>query len=173
MRSLSPSNCGQYAARPIPNTPTRARGRVGADSVSMPVSGEEESVTVNFVLEVELVDVALVERRERAEHDLAVGADRVLAETPGLELLALLAADATGHERRGGLAGEVADVLRNPQLELFHRAVLDVLAHLVREAEPGQLDLALLRRGRQIARGRGDAHRGRGDDAFQIRIGLD
>src|SRR5215203_3248675 len=97
MRSLSPSNCGQYAARPMPNTPTRARcpGRV-----SVPVSGEEEFVTVNFVLEVELVDVALVERRQRAEHDLAVGADRVLAETPGLELLALLAADATGDECR-------------------------------------------------------------------------
>src|SRR3954468_17294738 len=173
MRSLSPSNCGQYAARPIPNTPTRARGWVGADSVSVPVTGEEGSVTVNFVLEVELVDVALVERRQRAEHDLPVLADRVLAETPGLELLALLAADAPGHQRGGGLAGEVADVLRDPQLELVHGAVLDELAHLVREAEPGQLDLALLRRGREVARGGGDAHRGRGDDALQVRIGLD
>src|SRR3954449_12144435 len=170
MRSLSPSNCGQYAARPIPNTPTRARGRVGADSVWAPVSGEEESVTVNFVLEVELVDVALVERRQRAEHNLAVLADRVLAETPGLELLALLAADAARDERRRGLPGEVADVLGHPQLELVHGAVLDVLAHLVREAEPGELDLALLRRRRQVARGRGHAHRGRGDDALEVRI---
>src|SRR3954463_179471 len=170
MRSLSPSNCGQYAARPMPNTPTRARGP-GRELA--PVGAEEGSVTVNFVLEVELVDVALVERRQRAEDDLAVGADRVLAETPGLELLALLAADAPGHERGGGLAGEVADVLRDPQLELVHGAVLDELAHLVREAEPGQLDLALLRRGREVARGGGDAHRGRGDDALQVRIGLD
>src|SRR4051794_12642702 len=126
----------------MPNTPIRARG---PDRVWVPVSGEEGSVTLNFVLEVELVDVALVECRQRAEHDLAVGADRVLAETSGLELLALLAADAPGHERRGGLPGQVADVLRDPQLELVHGAVLDVLAHLVREAQPGQLDLALLR----------------------------
>src|SRR3954454_24026630 len=131
----------------MPNTPTRARARVGANPAPVPVSGEEASVTVMFDSEVELVDVALVERRQRAEHDLAVLADRVLAETPGLELLALLAADAPGHERRGGLAGEVADVLGDPELELVHRAVLHVLAHLVREAEPGQLDLALLRRG--------------------------
>src|SRR4051794_19192574 len=107
MRSLSPSNCGQYAARPMPNTPTRARGP-GREPA--PVSGEEEgSVTVNFALEVELVDVVLVERRQRAEDDLAIGADRVVAETAGLELLALLAGDAPGHERRGGLAGQVAD----------------------------------------------------------------
>src|SRR5215213_10051536 len=170
MRCLSPSNCGQYAAKPMPNTPTRARGP-GRELT--PVSGEEESVTVNFVLEVELVDVALVERRQRPEDDLAVGADRVLAEAAGLELLALLAGDAPGYERCRGLAGQVADVLRDPQLELVHGAVLDVLAHLVREAEPGQLDLALLRRGRQVARGGGDAHRGRGDDALQVRIGLD
>src|SRR3954471_17454352 len=167
MRSLSPSNCGQYAASPMPNTPTRARG---PGRVSVPVTGEEGSVTVNFVLEVELVDVALVERRQRAEHDLPVLADRVLAETPGLELLALLAADAPGHERGGGLAGEVADVLRDPQLELVHGAVLDELAHLVREPEPGQLDLALLRRGREVARGRGDTHRRRRDDALEVRI---
>ena len=114
-----------------------------------------------------------VERRQRAEHDLTVGADRVLAEPPGLELLALLAGDPPGDERRGGLAGEVADVLGHPELELLDGPVLDELAHLVREAQAGQLDLALLRRGRQVARGRGDAHRGRGDDALQVRIGLD
>src|SRR5215208_4560709 len=128
----------------MPNTPTRAEG---PDRVSAPVSGEEESVTVTSDLEVELVDVALVERCQRAEHDLAVLADRVVAQPAGLELLALLAGDTPGDERRGGLAGEIADVLGHPQLELVDRAVLDVLAHLVREAEPGQLDLALLRRG--------------------------
>src|SRR3954468_860356 len=132
----------------MPNTPIRARGRSRPARPSAPVSGEEGSVTVNFDSEVELVDVALVERRQRAEHDLAVLADRVLAETSGLELLPLLAADTPGHEHSGGLAREVADVLGDPELELVHGPVFDVLAHLVREAEPGQLDLALLRRGR-------------------------
>src|SRR3954453_7690104 len=123
--------------------------------------------------EVEVVDVLSGERRQRAEDDLAVGADRVVAEPPGLELLALLAGYAPGDERRGGLAGEVADVLRHPQLELLDGAVLDELAHLVREPEAGQLDLALLRRRRQVPRGGGDAHRGRRDDALQVRVGLD
>src|SRR5215208_1885238 len=113
MRSRSPSNCGQYAASPIPKMPTRAL----IDS------------------EVEVVDVLGVERRQRAEHDLAVGADRVLAEPPGLELLALLAGDPPGHQRGGGLAGQVADVLGHPQLELLDGPVLDELAHLVREAQ--------------------------------------
>src|SRR3954451_14637677 len=124
-------------------------------------------------LEIELADVLLVERRQRPEHDLAVGPDRVLAEAPGGERLARLAGDAAGRERRGGLAGEVADVLRDPQLELVDRAVLDELAHLVGEAEAGQLDLALLRRLAQVARGRRDADRRRRDDALQVRIGLD
>src|SRR5215203_4015879 len=129
----------------MPNTPTRA---FGPGRAFVPVSGEEGSVTViAFDLEVEVVDVALVERCQRAEHDLAVLADRVVAQAARLELLALLAGDAPGHERGRGLAGEVADVLRDPQLELVDRAVLDVLAHLVREAEPRELDLALLRRG--------------------------
>src|SRR5215207_459399 len=139
MRSRRPSNCGQYAASPIPNMPTLAL----IDS------------------EVELVDVVLVERRERPEHDLAVGADRVLAEPTGLELLALRPGDPPGGERRGGLAGEVADVLGHPQLELVDGAVLDELAHLVREPQAGQLDLALLRGRRQVARRGGDAHGGR------------
>src|SRR4051812_39422156 len=123
--------------------------------------------------EVEVVDVLGGERGERAEDDLAVGADRVLAEPAGLELLALLAGDAAGLERRGSLTRQVADVLRHPELELLDGAVLDELAHLVREPEPGQLDLALLRRGREVTRGGGDAHRGRGDDALQVWIGLD
>ena len=73
-----------------------------------------------------------LKRRQRPEHDLAVGADRVVAEPAGLELLALLAGDAAGDERRGRLAGEIADVLGHPQLELVDGAVLDELAHLVR-----------------------------------------
>src|SRR4051812_11527252 len=123
--------------------------------------------------EVELADVLLVERRQRAEHDLAVGADRVLAEPPGGERLARLARDAARRERRGGLAGEVADVLGHPKLELVDRPVVDELAHLVGEAEAGQLDLALLRRLRQVARGGRDADGRRRDDALQVRIGLD
>src|SRR5918995_1001524 len=112
MRCLRPSNWGQYVARPIPNTPTRARcpgrGSAAADGRVM-----SEAVIPRF-LEIELVDVVLVEGRQRSEHDLTVGADRVLAETPRLELLALLAGDAAGHKRRRGLAGEVAHVLRHP-----------------------------------------------------------
>src|SRR5918992_2512885 len=132
------------------------------------------SVAVNSrLLEVELVDVVLVEGRQRAEHNLAVGADRVLAEAPGGELLALLAGDAARDERGGGLAGEVADVLGHPQLELVDRPVLDELAHLVREAEPGELDLALLGRGREVAGGGRDADGGGGDDALEVRIGLE
>src|SRR3954454_9561128 len=94
--------------------------------------------------EVELVDVLLVERRQRAEHDLAVRADLVLAQPAGGERLARLAGDPPRDERRGGLAGEVADVLGDPELELVDVAVVDELANLVRDAEPGQLDLALL-----------------------------
>src|SRR4051812_36560281 len=123
-------------------------------------------------LEVELRDVLLVERRQRAEDDLPVVADRVLPEAPGGERLARLAGDAPGDQRRRGLAGEVADVLGHPELELVDGPVLDELAHLVREAETGQLDRALLRRGGQVARGRGHADRGRRDDALQVRIRL-
>src|SRR3954454_10090109 len=107
--------------------------------------------------EVEIADVLLVERRQRPEHDLPVRADRVLAEPAGGERLARLARDAARRERRGGLTGEVPDVLGHPELELVDCAVLDELAHLVREAEAGQLDLALLRRLREIARGGRDA----------------
>src|SRR3954463_9019400 len=147
MRSRRPSNCGQYASRPIPRTPTRARMRarprrpVRSMSVPVWVIGRARSSGSACRLEIELRDVLLVERRQRAEHDLAVRADRVLAEPAGRERLARLAGDAAGRERRGGLTGEVPDVLRHPQLELVDRAVLDELAHLVREPEAGQLDL--------------------------------
>src|SRR5215213_8509102 len=155
----------------MPSTPIRAGGGPPAPR---PLAGGLMSTDVmRRLLEVVVVDVVGLEGRQRAEHDLAVGADRVLAETAGLELLALLAGDPARGERRGGLAGEVADVLGDPQLELVDRAVLDELAHLVREAEAGQLDLALLRRLRQVPRRRGDADRGGGDDAVEVRVGLD
>src|SRR5687768_11425391 len=119
MRSRRPANCGQYVSRPMPNTPTRARGpgRVAA-------SAGWRSARVICDSEVELVDVVRVERGQRAEHDLSVRADRVLAQPPGLELLALGARDPAGHEGSGGLAREVPDVLRDPELELVDRAVL-------------------------------------------------
>src|SRR5215218_5430222 len=101
----------------MPKTPTRARG---AGRVSAAAGGRVLSVAVmSSFLEIELVDVVLGECRQRPQHDLAVGADRVVAETARLELLALLAGDAAGDERRGGLAGEIADVLWNPELELL------------------------------------------------------
>src|SRR3954470_21494041 len=153
----------------MPNTPTRARG-AGREAEGPGRAAGSRTVIDS---EVEVVDVLRVEAGGRPEDDLAVGADRVLAEPAGLELLALLAGDAPGHQRRGGLAREVADVLRHPQLELADRAVLDELAHLVRRAEPGELDLALLGRAGQVARVGGGAPRGRGDDALEVRIGLD
>src|ERR671914_1228107 len=153
----------------MPNTPTRARG---PGRESMPAAGVRLSATVMATLEVELVDVVGVERRQRAEHDLAVGADRVLAQPPGGELLTLRAGDAPGDQRRRGLAREIADVLGHPQLELLDGAVLYELAHLIREAQPGQLDLALLRRGREIARGCGDSDRRRRDDPLEVGVRL-
>ena len=57
--------------------------------------------------------------------------------------------------------GEVAEVGRVPQRERGDGAVLDVLAHLVRRAEAGQCDLALVLRRRQVARRGRDADRGR------------
>src|SRR5262245_9141547 len=108
--------------------------------------------------EVEVVDVVLVELRRRAEDDLALLADRVLAEPARRELLALLAADLAGRQGSRRVTGEVAEVVRVPQRELGDGAVLDELTHQVRRAEPGQLHLALVRRGGQVPRGRGDAH---------------
>src|SRR3954469_17743237 len=102
MRSRRPANWGQYVARPIPKTPTRARG-AGRDS--RPVRSMSELVVV-IDSEVELVDVVLVERRQRAEHDLAVRADLVLAQPPGGERLARLAGDAPGDQGGCGLARE-------------------------------------------------------------------
>src|SRR5690606_11335823 len=122
--------------------------------------------------EVVVVDVLLVEDRRRAEDDLPVGADGALAELAGLELLALLAGDLAGGQCAGRVPGEVAEVLRVPQRELLDRAVLDELAHLVRRAEAGQRDLALVLRAGDVARGGGDADRGRRDDALEVRVRL-
>src|SRR2546422_41598 len=74
------------------------------------------------------VDVARIEDRGRAQDDLSVGADRLLAQLPGGEGLALLAGDLPGGDRRGGVGGQVAEVGRVPELEVLDRAVLDELA---------------------------------------------
>src|SRR5436190_9788277 len=102
-------------------------------------------------LEVELVDVGLVEDLGRAEEDLAVLADRLLAEVPGLEGLALLAGDLAGAQRRRGVGGQVAELARVPELEGLDGAVLDELAHLVGGAEPGEGDLALVGGAAEVA----------------------
>src|SRR3954447_10613919 len=129
-------------------------------------------VRAGFDLEVELVDVVLVEDRRRAEEDLAVLAHGPLAEVAGGELLAFGARDRARRDRRRGIAREVAELARIPELEALDRAVLDEVAHLVRRAETGQLDLALVLGALQVARGGGDADRRRADDALQVRIAL-
>src|SRR3954463_10549979 len=121
----------------MPSTPIRAG--CGPPAPRPPAGGLMSTDVMRRLLEVEVVDVVGLEGRQRAEHDLAVGADRVVTETAGLELLTLLAGDPAGRQRGGRLAGEVAHVLGDPELELVDRAVLDDLAHLVREAEAGQL----------------------------------
>src|SRR5579875_3821519 len=85
--------------------------------------------------EVELIDVGLVEHRRRPEHDRELtiaGGDRVgLVQRSRGECRSGLHRRARG-ERSRGVAGQVAEVARVPQLEGLHRAVLDVLAHLRR-----------------------------------------
>ena len=73
-------------------------------------------------------------------------------------------------QRARGVRRQVAEVLGVPERELLDGAVLDVVAHLVRRAEPGQRDLALRVRGRQVAGRSGDADRGGRDDALQVRV---
>src|SRR5688500_8007198 len=109
-------------------------------------SGRTRKVKQTRMSEVELVDVVLGEHGRRAEDDLALGADRVVTEVTGLVLLALRTGDLPGRERGGGVGGEVAELARVPQRERLHGAVLDELAHLVRRAQTGQLDLALVLR---------------------------
>src|SRR5262249_56264453 len=90
-------------------------------------------------------------------------------ELAGGEGLAGLPGDAAGGVVHGRVAGEVAEVGRVPQLEGRDRAVLDVLAQLVRRAEPGQLHLAAVLRGVEHGRRGGDPDGGRRDDALQVR----
>ena len=95
------------------------------------------------LLELEVVDVVLVEHGRRAEQDLALGADRAAAQLAGGEGLAFLAGDRARRERGRGVAGELAELTRIPQLEGLNRAVLDELAHLVRVPSPVSATLPL------------------------------
>ena len=64
--------------------------------------------------ELERVDVLGRDDHGRAEHDLAVGADRVVAEPAGLEGLAFLAGDLALRVGLRGVVGQVAEVLDVP-----------------------------------------------------------
>src|SRR6267378_5940025 len=109
-------------------------------------------------LELELVDVRLVEDERRSEDHLGLPVraldDLVAAELAGLERLADLARDVTGRDRRDRVAREVPEILRVPERELLDRAVMDVLLHLARQAEPGEDNLVLELRVREELRGR-------------------
>src|SRR5207248_2277216 len=111
-----------------------------------------------FALEVELVDVLDREGERRPENHLrpAVRAidDLVVAELAGRERLADLARDLALGQRDDRVAREVTEVLRVPQRERLHRAVVHVLLHLARQAEARQHDLALVLRGGEVLSGR-------------------
>src|SRR6185295_15956674 len=134
------------------------------------VCGDSSDIVGLLWSEVELVDVAGVERERVAEHHCRVCSNGVLAELAGGELLTLLAGDQAGGERGARVGGQVAEVGRVPQRERLHRAVLDELLHLVRGAQTGQLDLALVRRAGQVPGGRGHPDRGRRDDALEVGV---
>src|SRR5437763_1464514 len=105
---------------------------------------------VPLLLEVELVDVLDREGERRPEDHLRPSVraldDLVRAELAGLERLADLARDRPFGERGDRVAREVAEVLGVPERERRHRAVVDVLLHLARQAEAREHDLLLVLR---------------------------
>src|SRR3954470_16312912 len=120
--------------------------------------------------EVEVVDVVGVELERVAEQHRAVRADRERAQVTGVEGVALLAGDVAVDQGLGGVRREGAEVGRVPERELGDGAVLDVVAHLVRRAEPGQHDLALGVGGGEVAGSGRDADGGRRDDALEVGV---
>ena len=102
------------------------------------------------------------------QHDLAVGADRVLAQPAGLEALALLAGDLALGIGLGRIVGEVAQVLDVPP-DVLGLAGLDVLGHEGGRGEAGQLDLVDQLRLLERPRRRGQADAGGDDDPLQVR----
>src|ERR1700744_5917996 len=79
--------------------------------------------------EVELVDVGGVEDGRRPQQHGVVRADRERAQLSGLERGALLDRELAPGDFRRGVAGQVAQVGRVPQLERLDRAVGHVLLH--------------------------------------------
>src|SRR3954451_21369354 len=118
-----------------------------------PRSGPTRTDGSSVRSEVELVDVRLVEHERVAEQDRAVVAHGVLAQLAAGEGVALLAGNLLVHQGLRGVGGEVAEVLGVPERELLDGAVLDVLAHLVRGAEAGHVDLPLGARGGDVGGG--------------------
>src|SRR5438067_6775464 len=110
-----------------------------------------------LVLELELVDVLDRERVRRPEDHLRplVGAvdDLVLPELACREGLTNLAGDLPLGERGDRVAREIPEILRVPESERGHGAVVDVLLHLARQPEPREHDLLLVLRGREVLRG--------------------
>src|SRR6201999_2815982 len=92
--------------------------------------------------EVEVVDVGGVEDGRRPQQHGVVRADGERAELAGLERGALLDRELAPGDLGGGVAGQVTQVGRVPQLERFDRAVGHVLLHRVRCTQPGELHLA-------------------------------
>src|ERR1700712_1881532 len=146
--------------------PTRVMG--GAPRGWGPGAGRFLTGTGRTTSEVEVADVLGVEDVRLAEQHGCVGADLELAEVAGGERVTLLAGDRAIDQRGGGVGSQGAQVFRVPQGEGVDGAVGDVVAHVVRRAEPGQLDLALVVRRLQVAGGRGDADRRGRDDALEV-----
>src|SRR5205823_3363752 len=123
-------------------------------------------------LEVVLVDVLRREGERRPHHDDGLVAvaldDRVLAGRARRERLAELAGQLAGDDVVGDVGREIAELRLVPEAELVRAARLDVLAHVVREAEPGELHLAALVLLLELLRRGLDAHGGRSDDHLQV-----
>src|SRR5215831_5470551 len=123
-------------------------------------------------LEVVVIDVGRAEHQRRAEDDRAVRAYGELTELARGEGLPRHVGDLLGGKVDRRVGGQVAEVGRVPELELRRYAVGHVLLHRVGRAKPGHDDLALvLGRGHHLGGGY-DAHRGRRDDALDVRVTL-
>src|SRR5438067_10846287 len=123
-------------------------------------AAEAASPSSRSFLEVELVHVLDRERERRPEDHLRLPVrgldDPVRTELAGLERLADLAGDLAFRERAHRVARQVSQVFGVPERERRHRAVVDVLLHLARQAEARENDLLLVLRGGEVLRRRRD-----------------